>query len=69
MGWGWRWLCRGVHRCLHWQGQGCCASEGIISSSRSFVCFKMRMLFHLFGYHVLQDTKYIYLGGLYMCGA
>ena len=30
VGWGWCQLCQGIHLCLHWQGQGCCASEGII---------------------------------------
>jgi len=30
-------------------------------SSWSFICFRMCMLFHLFGYHVLLDPKYIHL--------
>ena len=29
VGRGWCWICCGIHWSLYWQGQGCCALEGI----------------------------------------
>ena len=69
VGWGWRWLCCGVHWCLHWQGEGCCSLEGIGAAWSSYGCYRMFVLrlFVMFMFSLVSECmhlgEFIYLQG------
>jgi len=59
--WGWCWLCRGVHWCLHWQGEGCCSLEGIGAAWSSYGCYRMFVLrlFVMFMFSLVSECMHL----------